>query len=249
MEGPEPTNSFGPVAPYYDELMKPVPYRMWTGYYLLLLAQQEIKPMRVLDVACGTGTMCEMLTREGLILTGFDLSQSMIEEATRKARRKGIDVRYEVADATDFELRETYEAAFSFFDSLNNILEPGGLPQVFQRVYEHLEPGGSWIFDLNTPYAFEAELFNQESGKRSGPLKYKWTSEYDAEAMLCTVDMRFVYKGEPFREVHRQRAHRTEDVVEWLEEAGFVDVRTYHSYTLDRPRAKSDRIHFCAIRP
>jgi len=28
----------GMLMPYYDELMKPVPYRMWVSYYLLLLA-------------------------------------------------------------------------------------------------------------------------------------------------------------------------------------------------------------------
>lgn len=80
--------SFGPVTPYYDELMSQVPYRMWVGYLLLLLAQQDVHPERMLDVCCGTGTMCEMLAREGYQMSGFDLSPGMIEEARRKAKKR-----------------------------------------------------------------------------------------------------------------------------------------------------------------
>ena len=243
----EPTSSFGAVAPYYDELMKPVPYRMWTGYYLLLLSTQNLRPREVLDVACGTGTMCEMLTEEGLILSGFDLSPGMIDEARRKARHAGLDIEYRVADATDFEFGRTYDAAYSFFDSLNNVLEPDGLARAFRRVREHLEPGGSWIFDLNTAYAFEAKLFDQKSNRKNARLQYEWHSVWDPESMICEVEMDFRFRGEPFREIHRQRAHRHEDVLDWLEAAGFGEIRAYHAYTLNPPRYKSDRIHYAAV--
>ena len=101
-----PDASFGPVAPYYDELMRSVPYRMWTSYYLLLLAHQNVRPRRVLDVCCGTGTMCEMLVEEGKEMAGFDLSPGMIERAREKAAKKKIDIRYEVADARTVDMGE-----------------------------------------------------------------------------------------------------------------------------------------------
>src|SRR5580692_4502093 len=99
-------SSFGPVAPHYDDLMRAVPYRMWVSYDLLRLSQQGVHPRRVLDVCCGTGTMCEMLTREGLSVDGLDLSSGMIAIARKKARRKKMDIRYEVMDATSFEMNE-----------------------------------------------------------------------------------------------------------------------------------------------
>src|SRR5438309_10050573 len=103
--------------------MRPVPYRMWVSYYLLLLAHQQTKPLTLLDVCCGTGTMCELLTREGFELSGLDISPAMIEVAREKARKKKMDIIYEVFDAAKFEMNETYDAAYSFFDSLNNIYE------------------------------------------------------------------------------------------------------------------------------
>src|SRR3569832_215507 len=109
-------DSFGPVAPFYDELMKPVPYRMWVGYYLLLLAHQNVHPRNILDVCCGTGNMCELLSQEGFTMEGFDLSPDMIQVARHKARKKHLKIRYECMDASTFEMGETYDAALSFFD-------------------------------------------------------------------------------------------------------------------------------------
>jgi len=229
--------------------MKVVPYRMWVGYYLLLLAQQDSHPKTVLDVACGTGTMCEMLTREGLTMSGFDLSNGMIETAIRKARRHKLDIQYFVADARTFDLGETYDAALSFFDSLNNILTEDELRASFQRVFAHVKPGGSFIFDLNTAYAFEADLFNQENSRTNAKLRYLWKGDYDPETQIITVRMQFWWRGEEFVEVHRQKAFDPERVMDILEDEGFREIRAYHSYTLNPPRFKSDRLHYTAIRP
>jgi SAM-dependent methyltransferase len=247
-EQPTTMTSFGPVAPYYDELMKPVPYRMWTGYYLLLLAHQDMHPRKVLDVCCGTGTMCEMLTGEGFELTGFDLSAEMIQVAKKKAQKAHLDIRYECMDAAEFELGETYDAAFSFFDSLNNILEPERLQMAMHQVAKHLRPGGSFIFDVNTAYAFETQLFDQKNLRPNAKLRYDWRGDYDPESRIITVNMQFWRGDEAFNEVHRQRAYTDVEIREMLANAGFEEVRAYHSYTLNPPRFKSDRVHYAALK-
>jgi len=229
--------------------MRQVPYRMWVGYYLLLLSHQGVQPKRILDVCCGTGTMCEMLTAEGFEMSGIDLSEEMIRMARKKAGRKRQEIRYECADAAEFELGETFDAALSFFDSLNNILDPAQLQKAFHQVAKHVKPGGSFIFDVNTAYAFETELFDQEDLKPRASLKYKWKGDWDPENRIITVNMQF-WKGEQeFNETHRQRAYTDDELRDMLAQAGFVDVRAFHSYTLNPPRYKSDRLHYCAIRP
>lgn len=240
--------SFGPVAPFYDELMSAVPYRMWVSYYLLLLAQQDVHPKKVLDVCCGTGAMCELLHAEGFQMAGFDLSAHMIERARAKAKKHDLPIRYEVLDAAEADMGESYDAAFSFFDSLNYILDPNQLQAAFHRVAEHLPSGASWIFDLNTEYAFEHEMFDQENMKRAAPVRYRWKGEYDPESRLIHVRMTFWYKDEEFHETHVQRAHTDTEVREMLKAAGFGEVRCYHSYTLNPPRYASDRVHYTCIR-
>ncbi|HWD39410.1 MAG TPA: class I SAM-dependent methyltransferase, partial [Fimbriimonas sp.] len=194
MDGPTRMNSpqsFGPVAPYYDELMRTVPYKMWVSYYLLLLSHQDVHPKTVLDVCCGTGTMCQMLDKEGFRMSGIDLSPGMIEAAVAKAKKRKLDIYYEVADASTFILHRKFDAALSFFDSLNNILEPEKLQAAFHRVAAHLPPGGSWIFDLNTAYAFSASLFDQQDLRPNAKLQYLWEGDYDPATKIITVNMRF----------------------------------------------------------
>lgn len=240
--------SFGPIAPFYDELMRSVPYRMWTGYYLLLLAQQGVKPKTILDVCCGTGVMTEMLFREGFEMAGVDLSAPMIEAARNKARRKKYDIRYECQDAAEMSLGRTFDAAYSFFDSLNYIIDPTRLQMAIRRVSEHLEPGGSFVFDLNTAYAFEAQLFDQRQLAPRAKVRYDWKGHWDPQKRLIRVDMDF-WRGEhAYHEEHWQRAYSDAEIRPMLEAAGFESIRCYHSYTLDAPRATSDRVHYTAIK-
>lgn len=241
-------SAFGPVASVYDSLMSAIPYESWADYYQLLLAQQEIQPTRVLDVCCGTGTLCEILTDRGFAMTGFDLSPGMIEQARRKATRHGMNIPYHVADARTVQLGERFEAAYSFFDSLNYITDPDGLRMAVLRVADHLVPGGSFVFDLNTAYAFEARLFDMRDKRHHVPVRYEWKGHYNPDTRLIRVEMDFWAGGEKFHEVHRQRAHADEEVRTYLSEAGFTDVRAFHSYTLDPPRPKSDRIHYACVR-
>ena len=240
--------SFGPIAPHYDSLMSLVPYKMWASYYQLLLAHQDLRPRRLLDVCCGTGILAEQFAREGYTLAGIDLSAPMIEEARRKAERHHLAIRYEVADAATFDLGERFDAAYSFFDSLNYIVDPTQLAEAMHRVAEHLTPGGSWIFDLNTAYAFETKMFDQQDTRNKTAVKNNWVGDYNAETRVIEVAMEFWVDGGHFREIHVQRAHSHDEIVEMLEDAGFGAIRAYSSYTLDPPRKKADRLHYTAIR-
>lgn len=242
-------DSFGPIAPYYDELMSVVPYRMWVGYYLLLLSQQNVHPRRILDVCCGTGTMTEMLAKEGFEMTGVDLSADMIEVAKEKATKRNLEICYHAADAAVFELGQTFDAALSFFDSLNNIIDPQRFEMALAQVFKHLEPGGSFIFDLNTAYAFEQRMFDQRNLKPSSRLRYDWVGDWNPVTRTITVHMTFWRDGEEFRETHRQRAYTDEEVRSMLANVGFEEVQTYSSYTLDPVRKKSDRVHYTALKP
>ncbi len=238
---------FGPIAPHYDILMAKVPYRMWTSYYQLLLAKIDAKPSRLLDVCCGTGTAAELLAADGYIVEGFDISPQMIAEARRKADEKGFNIRYEIADAATFEMGKRYEGAYSFFDSLNYIVELPNLREAISRVGRHLLPGASFVFDVNTASAFEDHLFDQHETRRQAEIRYNWSGEYDRATRTIQVFMEFWRGDEKFTETHLQKAHSDEEIRVCLENAGFIDVRAFDSYTLNPPRKKSDRVHYVAV--
>ena len=239
--------SFKDIAPFYDVLMQGVPYKMWANYYILLLSHHHLHPKKLLDVCCGTGTMAELFTKENFKVTGFDLSSSMIDEAQKKAKKHQLNIQYLVQDAVHFKLDQKFDGAYSFFDSLNYILEPEDLGLAFHQVASHLHPGGSFIFDLNTAYAFETKLFDQSDVDPEEEVKYRWKGNYDPQSLRIKVRMEFWYQGHYFIEEHDQRAHPEFEVKSLLRRAGFNEIKVYDSYTLDSAQKRSDRVHYVAI--
>ncbi len=246
--------SFTAVAPYYDLLMRDVPYRFWVRYIQQLLAENDLLPTRILDLACGTGNVSEILAQEGYEVTGVDLSPGMIEAARRKAVKRRLPISYHVQDAAELELPgPPFDLCVSLFDSLNYILDPSALRRAIGRVHTHLRPEGLFIFDINSAYALENGFFDQENLHSEDRLRYVWRSEYDAASRRCTVHMRFFLRNrrgvdEEFRETHEQYAYREDELREMLAGAGFQEIRTYHAYTLHPVRPTTDRIFFTARR-
>jgi ubiquinone/menaquinone biosynthesis C-methylase UbiE len=58
----------------------------------------------VLEIGCGTGRVTIPLAAAGVVITGLDVSASMLEEAKRKAERPGLCINWIEADGRNFDL-------------------------------------------------------------------------------------------------------------------------------------------------
>lgn len=252
---PLETTAFGAVSPFYDALMAGVPYRFWTDYLERLWARHGRTPKSVLDLACGTGTVARLLAQRGYRVTGVDLSDGMLVHARRKAEEAGLPIAFHRQDAAELSLgAERFDTVVCLFDSLNYILDPARVQAAFARVCAHLNPGGIFVFDVNTEYALAEGMFNQSCTRRGEPLHYRWRSRYDRETRLCTIRMNFSCdpgdgQRQSFIEVHQQRAYGKDELAQWLGEAGFAEVSLYDAYTTDRPKKRSDRLFYVAVKP
>jgi SAM-dependent methyltransferase len=99
---------------------------------------------KVLDVGCGTGEHTILLTRLGYRVLGIDFSPQAVEEARANAAEKGVDARFDVADAMNLGDEAGYQtvvdsALFHIFDdtdrvryvsSLHSAVGAGGLVHV-----------------------------------------------------------------------------------------------------------------------
>jgi SAM-dependent methyltransferase len=98
---------------------------------------------KVLDVGCGTGEHTILLTRLGYDVLGVDFAPHAVDQARVNAAHKGVDARFEVADAMNLG-EPGYQtivdsALFHIFDdadrtryvsSLHVAVRPGGLVHV-----------------------------------------------------------------------------------------------------------------------
>jgi len=237
---------FTEIAQYYDELMAGVRYRMWVEYLLDLLERVEFKPKTILDVACGTGNVSEILADRDYEVVGVDMSPGMIEVAKAKHGR----VEYHVSDMAELELARRFDLAISLFDSLNYITDPRRLARAIERVGEHLVEGGYFIFDVNTIYALAHHFFDQANLASDRYPHYIWSSEYDHATRICTIRMTFevLEKGEPrqFVETHYQRGYTLEELSRMLLDAGFEVVDVLHAYRFRKPTRRTDRVFYVA---
>jgi cyclopropane fatty-acyl-phospholipid synthase-like methyltransferase len=105
------------------------------------LAESGLLTGQVLDVGCGTGEQSLLAASHGARVTGVDLSPAAIAQARGKAAQRGLDVRFEVADALNLgHLGPNFDViidsgvfhVFSDEDrpryvaSLASVLRPGG---------------------------------------------------------------------------------------------------------------------------
>ncbi|HLJ55895.1 MAG TPA: class I SAM-dependent methyltransferase [Chthonomonadaceae bacterium] len=246
---------FVEVAPLYDKLMHDVPYPSWMRYLKEHLDQASLSPTSVLDLACGTGNVSELLAREGHEVVGADISEAMIAAARDKAAAAGLPIRYSVQDAAELSLPGCqFDLCVSLFDSLNYVLDPERLQMAFARVFAHLRPGGLFLFDMNSEYALMNHFFDQSNRAADAELRYDWVSEYYPETRRCRIAMQFWHRqadgsDRKFHEEHWQFAYREEEVAAMLERAGFTAVRAYQAYTLRPAHRLTDRIFYSAKRP
>ena len=79
------------IAEYYDELY-PVTEEQKVFYQKKMILFK--KPVKFLQIGCGSGTFEHNLAREGSDVTGIETSQELLESANRKRRTQLMAVRY-----------------------------------------------------------------------------------------------------------------------------------------------------------
>jgi 2-polyprenyl-3-methyl-5-hydroxy-6-metoxy-1,4-benzoquinol methylase len=107
----------------------------------------DIEPgTRVLDVGCGVGRWSSLLAARGGSVTGMDLSPTMIEQAQRRAKAKGVAdrCRFLVQDLAQLNAGETFDLIVGV-TVLQHILEPQALRAAMHRMAGHLAPGGRMV--------------------------------------------------------------------------------------------------------
>ena len=74
-------SSYESFAAFYDELTTNVDYETRGAYLWQILQNEGKRSGLLLDLACGTGTLCEYFSARGYDVIGVDASEEMLAEA------------------------------------------------------------------------------------------------------------------------------------------------------------------------
>ena len=243
--------AYSDFARVYDIFMDNVEYEKWAEYLIGSLKEYGIEDGIVLELGCGTGVMTELLAESGYDMIGVDNSEEMLGEAMEKRAESGHEILYLEQDMREFELYGTVRAIVSVCDCMNYILEPEDLTEVFRLVNNYLDPGGVFIFDLNTEYKYREIMGDSTIAEDRDDSSFIWDNQYEEEEKINIYDLSIFVReeGDLFRkyhETHYQRAYSLEEVKRAISEAGMEFVAVYDAFTKNPPRKDSERVYVIA---
>lgn len=133
----------------YD-LSKPTPSAKVFAFY-----RDYIKKAKgpILEPMCGSGRFLIPFMEEGFEVHGFDTSQYMLDALQHKARDKGLSPIMWNGSIQDLMRSELYGLMFIPAGSFGLIVEPEEIQRSLQKMYDHLQSGGTLLFEVETSRA------------------------------------------------------------------------------------------------
>ena len=242
-------DAYHELAKSYDRLTNDVDYEATVEFYMQILEREGVKPRTCVDLACGTGSVTAILARKGLDVIGVDMSEEMLTEAISKVMDMEQPPRFVCQKLQELRLPRAVDLAVCALDSLDYITNPADCAEAIRRTYKALNPGGVFIFDVNTPEklrAMDGQVFLDEDDD----VYCVWRGEFDQETNICSYGMDlFQREGQVWYrsfEEHREYAYSAEQLTGYLKAAGFTHIEIYADRLFEAPREGEQRIYIKA---
>jgi len=215
---------FEKIAPYYDKLMQNIDYEGWVDYFIKLCELFGIYPEKILDIGCGTGTPARYLVERGYEVVGIDESEKMLEVAREKLKNNKR-VKFLKMNMKNISLDEQFDVAFSFFDTMNYMLNEKDMIRCMSGVCRVLKDRGMFIFDMNTYYSLKEIWDNSTTVKEVENIFSIWKNTWDEDKKISTLNLILqVKEGNKklvLEETHRERAYYPWEIEKMVKRAGF----------------------------
>ena len=237
---------YGPLAAWYDSLTGDIPYGSFADLYEAEFARAGGEFRLLLDLCCGTGTLCCEMARRGYEMVAADMSEDMLMEAREKASGLSPAPLFLCQRAQELDLYGTVDAAYCSLDGMNYV-PPEDISEVFRRLRLFIRPGGLFIFDVKTPQSLEA-LDGSVSVDESDDMLCLWRADFDREARCLIYGMDiFSRRGRLWSresEEHIEYAYGAAELRGFAEANGFTDFRPVP----DGPQSGLGRQFYCVRR-
>lgn len=180
------------------------------------LKQNQISVKTSMDLACGTGVLCEILHTNGVAASGMDFSSGMIDVA----RSRNPDIHYDVADMITYRPDTQFDLVTCTGDAINHIIDLQDVKKIFENVYAYLRPGAYFIFDiLNEHEVSTSEPFEMDF---SDTVRV-WFQMTKPDTNLVNLQIRVYENGTlQFEENIRETIHDPAVICALLQSCGFT---------------------------
>lgn len=237
------------LAISYDRLTNDVEYGAVVDFYNQILKKEGLKPRTAVDLACGTGSVAILLAKQGLQVIGVDMSEDMLCVASQKAMDCDNPPVFVCQKLQQLQLPKGVDLAVCALDSLDYVTDPKDCEEAIRRVYKVLNPGGCFIFDVNTPEklrAMDGQVFLDEDDD----VYCVWRGQFDEVRNILSYGMDlFQRRGSAWVrsfEEHREYAYSAYQLIGFLREAGFTNIEVFADRKFCQPAPGEQRIYLKA---
>ena len=246
-ESREKVSNYDEFAQFYDRIVEGFRYNDLAEYCDDTIRKNGVNGGILLDLACGTGTVSQMMAEFGWDVIGVDISPEMLSNAKQHEK-----ITYICQDMTMLDLYGTVDAAICTFDALNHLLSDEDLSSAFERVSLFMNPGGVFVFDMNTVYChktiFAGNIFVSDTFKEKDNV-YCVRNHVYAGGGTTVMTLNIFSEGADGkytrrRECNVERAYRLDRVRELCEQAGLDVIGCYDFLTENPASEMSERVVF-----
>ncbi len=239
---------YNDFAEVYDRLQD-ADYEQFVDFYEKIFKKLELKPELVLDLACGTGNITLPMAKRGYDMIGLDMSVEMLNIARNKAYDEEQNILFLCQDMCEMELFGTVDAIVCALDGVNYITDYEDLKHLFRLVQNYLNPGGVFVFDINSVHKLKNVLGNNTFVNEEKGIYYVWQSEFSEETGVCDFVLTFFEEQEDgsyerFDEFQQERAYSIKEIVCAAESAGLVVTGVYKPFEFATASDNDERVFF-----
>ena len=234
-------NAYSVLAKYYDRLMGDFDYQGYLSFVVDGLTGEGV------DLACGSGEMTMALAKAGRKMTGIDISEEMLNFATVKAKKQGVDIKWIRQDIAQLELSHKVDFITCVCDGVNYI-EKSQLKDFFHRVNSYLKDGGKFVFDISSSYKLSQILADNLFCEDYDDVTYIWSNTLGDGYVDMDLDFFEKIQDDTYKRVgesHRQYIHTQKDIEDLLRD---WNLNVYDGESFSSVKPKSKRLLFVATK-
>jgi len=236
------------LAPIYDRLMSHVEYEEWAELITKIVMKFSQTPdPHIIEIGAGTGILGGRLKELEYNYIASDISFSMCREM--RAARSAIPVC--AADGTKLPFKKQFNLALFLYDGINYLQTLHSYSALFQSVYNVLESGGLFLFDIttrtNSMKYFSDYMYYEDYDEFS----YIRHSHFDDKDAIQHNDFTIYrqYNDNPnlyekVTEKHQQKVFTAAQIKSAIDNTYFKVIGIWDGFTFRKYSNKSERIHF-----
>ncbi len=189
-------------------------------YYLSLASGKD---MRILDLGCGTGLLCNAYAQTGHHVVGVDPSSAMLQSARQK--EFGAKIEWIESSAQEFRSPQKFDLIIMTGHAFQVLLTDEDIASTFDTIKAQLAPGGLAVFESRNPSIEWSSRWNYEielSCPRGSVIERREFLSFESGTEFMNFELKYSFSESEFVSRSRLRFPDLEKIKSSLFEASLV---------------------------